>query len=45
MTDKLKNVSQPKNWKLIVEKDVTMTMRAGGDKTCYLFLPVNPARN
>jgi hypothetical protein len=45
MTDKLKTVSQPKNWKLIVEKDVKMTIHAGGDETCYLLLPVIPARN
>ena len=45
MTGKLKSVSQPKNWKLIVGKDVKMTMRAGVYKTCYLLLPVIPARN
>ena len=29
MTDKSKNVSQPKDYKLIVEKDVKLTMRDG----------------
>ncbi len=29
MSDKLNNVSQPKDWKLVVEKDVTIPMRDG----------------
>ena len=29
MTDPLKNVSQPKDWNLIVEKDVKIPMRDG----------------
>ena len=29
MTDKSKNVSQPQDWKLIVEKDVKIPMRDG----------------
>jgi predicted acyl esterase len=29
MSDKLKNVSQPQDWKLIVEKDVQLPMRDG----------------
>jgi hypothetical protein len=45
MTDKMKNVPQPKSWRLIVEEDVKMTIHAGAGNPCYLSLPVIAARN
>ena len=39
MTDKLNNVSQPKDWKLIVEKDVKIPMRDGAILYADVFRP------
>ncbi|MGZ8197974.1 MAG: CocE/NonD family hydrolase, partial [Burkholderiales bacterium] len=39
MTDKTKNVSQPKNYKLIVEKDVRIPMRDGAVLYADVFRP------
>ena len=39
MTDKAKNVSQPKDYKLIVEKDVRIPLRDGAILYADIFRP------